>query len=138
MRRVWKVLVPLAVIALAAGGFLYYRVMYKPHRDIRAEQGIRITATDLAQLYASNEKKADSLYLDKAIEVTGTVGDTASNQQGRPVITLATNDPMVGIRCTLAADAQMQAILPGQTIAIKGKCTGYLMDVTLIDSYPLP
>lgn len=130
--KYWKILLAIAIVVLGIGGFVYYRTMNMAHRDVREEKGIGITAQAIADAYAADEKKADSLYLDKAIEVSGVVSSVSKNQQGKTVVALQTNDPMAGVRCTLKEDAEVKE---GSTVKIKGKCSGYLMDVTIIDCY---
>ncbi len=39
---------------------------------------------------------------------------------------------MAGVRCTMKEDAEVKV---GDNVKIKGICSGFLMDVTLIDCY---
>jgi hypothetical protein len=105
---------------------------YKPHRDVKDETAIEVTAQALFDAYGKNEQEANTLYLDKAIVVKGEVASVKTNQEGKTVVVLKTSDPMFGVQCTMKEAASLQ---PGQQVALKGICTGYLMDVVLIDCY---
>lgn len=57
-----------------------YRFVYKEHRDIATEKGaFTITAKDLFSEFQKNEVVANAKYLDKTIEVTGTVSSVDLN-----------------------------------------------------------
>jgi hypothetical protein len=131
-KSVWKTIGLLAIIGAIVGGVVAYKIWNAPHRDVRDEKGIQVTAQGIIDAYAANEKNADSLYLDKAIEVSGTVTELSKNQQGKTVVSLKTNDPMAGVRCTMKEEAAIKA---GDNVKIKGKCTGLNFDVILIDCY---
>jgi len=63
------------------------------------------------------------------MEVTGTVSEILTNQDGRSVLVLKTNDPLFGISCTMTDD--ISRVQPGMSVTIKGICTGYLSDVVI-------
>ena len=65
---------------------------------------VPIKADSLFHMFSTNENKANALYLDKAIAVTGTINEIGKNQDGKPVIILKTADPLYGIACTLKND----------------------------------
>jgi predicted Holliday junction resolvase-like endonuclease len=51
-----------------------YRYVYKEHRDITTEKGdYTTTAKDIFSEFQKNEANANAKYLDKTIEVTGTI-----------------------------------------------------------------
>lgn len=124
----------LAVVALGIIGVWYF-IFYRPthnKRDVADEQGIAITAAALVKAYQENEANANTLYLDKAVEITGEVSDTTRDAAGKPSITLKSEDAFSNVSCTLKQDAP--GIVLGKTITIKGVCTGYLSDVIVIDA----
>ena len=129
--------ISLAIIAgFIIGAFVFYKTWYMPHRDVKDEKGIQVTAQAIMDAYSQDEKKANSLYLDKAIEVSGEVSGVSKNEAGKTVISLKSSDPMGGVRCTMKEEPSN--ITNGASISVKGICTGYLMDVTLIDCYLAP
>ena len=73
---------------------------YKPTRDVKQEEGIRITAEAIFDSFTVNENRANQVYLNKAIEVSGIVADIKKNQEGNAVVYLKTSDPIFGVNCT--------------------------------------
>lgn len=129
-KRIIKLSLLSIVIVVITGGFVGYKMWTKPHRNVEAAKAITATALQLAGAYEANETSANIQYLDKVLEVSGTVSEIAKNQKGEPVITLKGTD-MSGVICTLEGivPAMMKA---GETMTIKGICTGYLTDVVLV------
>jgi hypothetical protein len=107
----------------------------KPPRSAAAEKGIAIKADQLYRQFTENEKAADSLYRNKVLQVTGSILSIKHTNQGQDVLVLDSGDPVFGTSCTLEQPSpQLKALKPGDQIAIKGICTGYLTDVVLIRS----
>lgn len=114
------------VCAIAIAGYNLYN---KSHRSVRDEEAISLTAIALFNAFETNEENANKLYLDKVIEVSGVVSEIVTNQSGKPVIILSTNNPMFGVNCTM--ENSIESIQFGSMISITGICTGYLSDVIL-------
>jgi len=119
------------IVAIIGMGLVAYMLYNKPHRSVEEESAIEITASDLMQVYQRNEESANGLYLDKVLEVSGIVADTTTNQNGKQIVLLETNDAMFGISCTMKN--KLTNISPNQPITIKGFCKGYLSDVVLTE-----
>jgi len=105
-----------------------YRMYNKPHRSAATETAVELTAMRLAADYEKDEAGANKKYLGNAVQVSGTVSEVSFNQQNKPVIFLMGAD-MSGVQCTLQDDAH--GIKKGDSITIKGFCTGYLTDVIM-------
>ena len=125
-----KVLLLAAGIGLIAGLLLLYWIFNKPHRDVAKEMGITLSAQQLYDSFRTNEASANSQYLDKAIELTGTVADVSTNQEGQKVVNFSTNDPLVTINCTFKTDPGNLKV--GDSITFKGICTGYIPDANVV------
>lgn len=131
-----KKIILAGLIAAVIGGIgVWYFVFYKPthfKRDVADEQAINVTAVKIVADFLANEDSANKVYLNKAIAITGEVIEAKKNQDGKPTVTLKSNDSFSNIYCTLKDDAgQIQG---GTTITVKGICTGYLSDVVIIDA----
>ncbi len=125
-----KVLLTIAAIGLIAGLLMVFWIFNKPHRDVAKEKGIALSAQQVYDAFRTNEASANSKYLDKAIELTGTVADVSTNQEGQKVVNFSTNDPLVMINCTFKTDpGNLKA---GDTITFKGICTGYIPDANVV------
>ena len=130
MKKWMKVLLLAVGIGLIAGLLLLYWIFNKPHRDVAKEMGITLSAQQLYDSFRTNEASANSQYLDKAIELTGTVADVSTNQEGQKVVNFSTNDPLVMINCTFKTDpGNLRA---GDSITFKGICTGYIPDANVV------
>ena len=101
----------------------------KPHRDPASEASIKISATELFISYETDEVAANALYLDKVLEVSGRISEVTTNQELIAIVALQTENPMFGIRCTIEGTVNAK---PGDSVTIKGICTGYLYDVVII------
>lgn len=126
-----RLLLAALVLAVAAGTYVWY-VWNKPARDVQDETAMAATAQGIFDAYQTNEAAANQQYLNKAVAVSGTVNAIKQNQEGKTVVSLATSDPMFGIQCTMKEPVQLP---PNSQVTIKGICTGFLMDVVLIDCY---
>lgn len=118
------------LVILGTGGIVGYKMYTKPHRSVAKAKTIQISATDLVSAYENNEAGANSLYLDKVLEVKGEVNEVSKNQKGETVITLKGSD-MSGLICTLEGTPATE-VKPNSPVVIKGICTGYLTDVVLV------
>lgn len=104
----------------------------KPPMSVMDESSIRIDAVNLFREFSEDEPLATKIYNGKVVEVTGIVSSTAINQEGKTIVQLQTDDPMFGINCTLE---QKTEINEGETIILKGICSGFTTDVILIRCY---
>ena len=122
----------LLCVAIVAGYAFY--VAGKPHTNVEHfKTDMRTSAEDLYKSYLSNEAEADKKYLNKVLEVTGLVS-SFTNEDGKHFLLLKTDD-YGGINCELinAGQSQLSSITKNKTVVIKGRCSGFLMDVNLTD-----
>lgn len=135
-----KILIPLLIlgaVGLAIGIYQYN----KPHKDIRsAEPAFTLEATELYSAYDTEEAAANEKYLDKVIQVTGEVADVSENGEGNLTVTLDGGGMLGGVICemdTFSEEGTEARFEPGQTVTLKGICTGMLMDVVLVRCVPV-
>jgi cell division protein YceG involved in septum cleavage len=122
----------LVVLILAAGGTYYYDFVYMKNRKVDMEnaESIQVTAVELVKAYQTDEASANAKYLDKIVEVSGTVNATGSTQAGEFTLTLASEDPFAGVMATLDTASADNAVV-NQNVTVKGYCKGFLSDVVL-------
>lgn len=90
-----------------------------------------LEAASLLQSFENNEDSANALYLDKIVEVSGRVDAVAADSLGYTVY-LKEADAISGILCSFDREALDTAMIrAGGTVAVKGRCSGYLLDVNL-------
>lgn len=134
MRKMTKLIYAIAVVAITALGGYYYVFVYSKnhHRNVQSEKGLVIQADSLSAQFQANEKNANAIYLNKALTVTGTILSMDKNQEGKITILLGRADSFSNVSVTLISTAPI-AQKVGETITIKGVCTGALSDVIITE-----
>ena len=128
MKKLLVILLALGLIGAAIGAYLYNKPAAK---TVTADAAYVVNATDLFAEFEQNEEAANQKYLNKVLQVTGTVADIdPADSQGVSVM-LATSHPMSGVSCQLADASPAKDLKPGDPVQVKGLCTGMLMDVVL-------
>ncbi len=116
-----KIVSALLVLCLIGGAVGFY-LWNKPAPKVENAKGITVAADALAKEFAASETAANAKYLNKAIEVTGTVTETDHNQDGGLMIVLDSGDPTAGIQCAMRE--KTATANKGEHITIKGFCSG--------------
>ena len=128
----WLGILLTILITLAWGYYMYH----KPHQSAAGETAnVSITADSLYTQYASNEKICDGKYLGKVLEVSGKLSEIQHSSKSEIWILSTDTGSGGGINCQLfqgekIPDPHPQ---PGDKVTIKGRCSGFLMDVNLSD-----
>jgi len=124
------------LVLITAGSIVAYQKWNKPTRDVANEKGILLTAPQLVTDYQASEESANTKYLDKPLEVTGKIAEVKQNQAGQTTILLSSNDPFVGVFCTLKNS--VGNLTPGSPVTVKGVCHGMLSDVRIGEAILVP
>ncbi|RMF02340.1 MAG: hypothetical protein D6772_03625 [Bacteroidetes bacterium] len=122
------------LLALIGGGVGFY-MWNKPHQNMQnASVDVNITAPQLFEAFSQDETTANAQYLDKVIQVSGTVKEVSQSPEGITKVTLDTGDDMFGVICQLdeLSAHKRTDFRIGEEVSFKGKCTGMLMDVVLV------
>lgn len=130
-----KIIIALALLALAVSGGYYYVFVYSKnhHRNIQSEKSVSIQADSLRVQYQSDEAKANILYLNKVLRITGTILSIGKDQTGKITLMMGKADAFSNVSVTLTQTNPIQQKV-GDTISIKGVCTGALSDVVITDA----
>ena len=134
MSKMTKLIYALAVVAVTALGGYYYVFVYSKthHRNVQSEKGLSIQADSLSAAFQANEKTANALYLNKAVTVSGTIVSIDKNQEGKITLILGRADSFSNVSVTLISTSPLSQKI-GETITIKGVCTGALSDVIITE-----
>ena len=127
-----KMLIILITVIILTGLSIAYYQYNRPVENVADLKAQPVTAVELFKDFTSNEPLANNSYLNKPLQVSGSVLEVKKNQNSQPQIILDSGDPMFGIACTM--DQLKKDIKPGDHVTIKGICTGYLNDVVIIKS----
>ena len=111
----------------------FWQAYHKERPMLKTQKAdVRIAAAQLYQAFARNEDSANKLYLGKILAVEGRVVSKSIDQR-KVAIQIASGDPTGGgINCALRFPKDSTVAI-GHLIKIKGRCSGYLMDVNLTD-----
>ena len=127
----WGIL--LLVLVVAAWGYYQFQ---RPHESAAGESASATLSADaLYTQYASDEKGCDGKYLGKVLQVSGKLSEIQHNGQSEIWIISTGGTNAGGINCQLFAGEKIPEPHPatGDDVTIKGRCTGFLMDVNLSD-----
>ena len=115
------------VIGLAVGLYMYN----KPLESMSSQKAeITISAADLYQAFDTDEQAANTTYLGKVIQVSGTIESISAGDDASTNILLNAGDAMGGVICRLDASSS-DVFQEGQQVVLRGQCTGKLLDVEL-------
>jgi uncharacterized UPF0160 family protein len=130
-----KIIIVIASIAVIAFSAYYYIFIYSSnnHRQVQSETAIAITSDSLVAKYQADEKLANSLYLNKAVAVTGNLLSIDKNQEGKTTLVIGRSESFSNVSVTMSSDAPITKKV-GAPITIKGLCTGALSDVVITDA----
>jgi len=129
-----KIIIIITLIAAIAFSAYYYIFIYSSnnHRQVQSEIGIVITSDSLVAKYQADENLANSLYLNKAVVVTGNLLSIDKNQEGKTTLVLGRADSFSNVSVTMISNSPITQKV-GEFITIKGLCTGALSDVVITD-----
>jgi hypothetical protein len=127
-----RLLLIVALLVLAALGYGIYLFTLKAPVVAQGETDFRMSTDQLVALYEQNEDSANRKLLNQIIEVRGAVTTVAQDSTGTS-IALSSSNPMSVVNCRFDAsiNEKLRRVKTGDTISVKGKCTGFLMDVNL-------
>lgn len=135
MKKTLKIVLLVVVIVSCIGGFVAYKMWNKPFDDVTEMDGMKVTADVIYKAFETNEQTANTTYVGKVVEVSGTVGDIeTSDTIARVMLTFP--DAMMGaVRVTLDTRhlTDAKAVKTGDQATFKGFCNGFLMDVEVKD-----
>lgn len=135
MKKTVKIVLIATFLVASIGAFVAYKMWNKPFDDVTEMDGMKVTADVIYKAFETNEQTANTTYVGKVVEVTGTVGDIeTSDSIARVVLTFP--DAMMGaVRVTLDTRhlADAKAVKTGDQATFKGFCNGFLMDVEIKD-----
>jgi hypothetical protein len=118
-------------IALAAilAALYFYNLK---HTDMaKAKPDFIVTASALQKEFEDNEPAASARYINKILEVTGTIASITRTDSNNLNISLKTGSDVSSVICTFQAIGDPSKFKAGDDIKLRGECSGFLMDVLL-------
>lgn len=125
------------ILFLILGAIGYFLYQLKTGTVEHQQPAYKLTTTELLTAYQEDEQKANEKYLGKLIEVRGAI-NLLNQEDG--FIYLGEPTAAATISCTLDSSLKspIRLLKAGDTVSIKGICTGYLIDVQINRAQLLP
>jgi tRNA_anti-like len=118
----------IALITILAALILYN----KKHPDTaKVKPDFIVTATALQKEFEVNEATASARYINKILEVTGTIISVTRADSTHINISLKTGSEISSVICTFPGIGDPTKFKTGEEITLHGECSGFLMDVLL-------
>lgn len=130
MKRTLLLIVLVLIIVL---GFYGYREYMRGNKDLQEVAAqVTISAPELIKAFETDSAGANRSYLGKIIAVNGTV-KSVEKEEGGATIILGEPGTLSSVRCSMdsAHLDQVAAVKEGQSITVKGACTGFNQDELL-------
>lgn len=122
----------LGLFLLAAGGAYYFLTPTPVINIQKAATDLSINASSIYASYFDDETAANSQFAGKVVEVSGALLSVDQLEEGGYQIALDADNPLGKIVCTMqVVTPDLQQLKIGETITVKGVCTGYLFDVVI-------
>jgi hypothetical protein len=128
------------VVFFAVGAILVALIMFnKKHTDTaKAKPDFVITATVLQKEFEDNETAASARYINKILEVSGTIASIAQADSSNLNVSLKTGNDISSVICTFHNRTDNPRFNQGDEITLRGECSGFLMDVLLNNCAAVP
>lgn len=134
MTRRKLIILAVVLLCLIIAGTGYY-LYNKPRTSAAAERAeAYVTARKLYEAFVENEQQANTSFVNKVVEVKGTVTDIQKNGNTVSILLEGQDNGSGGVNCSIATGEADQLPKVGEDVLIKGLCTGMLMDVSIVDA----
>jgi hypothetical protein len=128
-----KILFTIIVLALLGGAYAYYQYN-KPVASIENKKpDMALSANDLVAAYEEDENAANEKYTEKIIQVKGIISQIVKEGSVNKIF-IQTDNPLSGVICEMEDVQDVASLKPGDEVMVKGRCTGFLSDVVLVQS----
>jgi hypothetical protein len=118
----------MALVGILTGLYLFNL----QHKDLKkVKPDFVITAVDLQKAFESNETSANSRFVKKILDVSGTIESVKPGEDKSKNVALKTGSLLGSVICTFQSDSGVSDLKVGDSIVIRGECSGYLTDVLL-------
>ncbi|MHA4809475.1 OB-fold protein [Flavitalea flava] len=132
-RKKYLLLVILGFVA-GAGLYGYYRFNERNNSLSGESPFARLSADELFNAFEKDETGATRKYADKILAVRGMVRQLSKDDKGGYTVYLSTPDLLKSISCSMDSLYRQSSlsVKTGDSITIKGVCSGALLDIVLI------
>lgn len=109
------------------------KIYNKPHVDVvKTTANFKLSSTDLLDEFILDENIAAKKFANKIVEITGII-QNVSTTKGKGIITLKGTEANVICQLNEKENKKIMQLKKHQNITIKGQCSGFLLDVMLVN-----
>jgi hypothetical protein len=138
MKKIPKLFLYILTVFIFACLYIYVLPFFKTSEKNleKMYSEVSLNSNELVGSFIKNEKESNELYVDKIIEVVGTVKEV-SLLNNKYTILLYSEDEKSGIICEIHKSQleKVKNLMKNQKIKVKGICKGFLKDVILLNCY---
>jgi hypothetical protein len=132
MKKSLKIsLLAVLFIGLAGIGIGLHYFNLKDKNLQKTKPDYTMTSIDLQKAFEENEIVSNSKFVNKIIEVTGTIESVKAGEGNKTNVALKTGSGLSLVICTLSPKFNPAALVSGNEVTIRGECSGFLMDVLM-------
>jgi hypothetical protein len=132
MKKSLKIsLLAIVFIGLAGIGIGLYYFNLKDKNLQKTKPDYTMTSIDLQKAFEENEAVSIAKYVNKIIEVTGTIESVKAGEGNKTNVALKTGSELSLVICTLSPQSDPAPLVSGNEVTIRGECSGFLMDVLM-------
>ena len=115
-------------------GVYFYTLGQKDLTNVKPEY--TLPARELYADFEADENAANTKYLDKVLEVSGNVSHVEMNTDSTMNVMLMGKADLGGVQCAFinVVDPSVMKINSGDSVVIRGICSGMLMDVVQLNN----
>ena len=122
------------IVILAGLCFFAFREYNRKHVDVAEKPAAyTLSSADFIKAFSTDEKAANSLYLDKVVAINGTVKSVDKDERSSITVILNDAGSMSSVRCSIDSmhNEETENLVSGSKVTVKGVCTGYNADELL-------
>ena len=131
-----KIMIAVAVtVAVVGGAFAWKAYDRAPSTGASMAAKETVSAAALLAAFNANEQAATAKYVgttEQVVQVHGTIRAIEPTGDGKMNVTLETGDALAGVVCEFSKGDSPMTWKTGDEVAVKGICTGLLLDVILV------
>ena len=134
MKKNLKYILVFLVLVVAIVGYYGYSEYNRPHKDTEAlKVQEKLDATALIAAFENDETASNTKYLNKVIQVKGTIISAETDKDGVITIYLGDGASIASVSCALEKNKNytLETFKKGNSVTITGLCNGYLTDVIM-------
>jgi hypothetical protein len=119
------------IIVFVVIGVGLHKFNLKHPDTAKAKPDFVVAATVLQKEFEDNEGTASSKYINKILEVNGTIASVTPADSTHLNIALKTGSDMSSVICSFQNITDPSKYKTGEEITLRGECSGFLLDVLL-------